>query len=428
MLRLRHIFSILFIILMVFLPIGKRPIVNYIDEIMTGLFIGLALLDCIINRRWKSYKFFWITFGIIWFYLAYTLLFQHYNKPSNILMDAFIEFKSIFAFAVIFGAGCTLSDLNKNFTKYVCATLATINSIVLLCGYHAQTMVSGHPAESGMTQYLCVMLFLLISLDSNLRWNKRDMVLALIWLIIGLCCGRSKYYAEFVLTLFFLFIYRPGILRHFKLKHAILIISLCLIVIAVVWKKFSYYYITGNSDTFDPNVAASYARPVLYLTGWLLLIDFFPFGSGFASFATYASQSNYSTLYYEYNLDKIWGLSPSYPNFICDGYYPSLAQFGFVGLVLFVCFWRFIYNRIRIYIHLKNGEYINYFKISTLLILFILIECTSGTCFTNPSGFITMILLGMLCRQVVNLQGDVHDNHEGLFNELKHTETKRITI
>ena len=79
---------------------------------------------------------------------------------------------------------------------------------------------------------------------------------------------------------------------------------------------------------------------MLYVTGGQILLDYFPFGSGLASFASNASAVNYSTLYYDYGLDKVWGLSPSKTDFICDAYYPSLCQFGVVGVCLFIYLWK----------------------------------------------------------------------------------------
>ena len=155
----------------------------------------------------------------------------------------------------------------------------------------------------------------------------------------GLLCTRSKYYGCFVLASFFLYFYRPGITRKFKFKHALILILLGIIFVGVAWKKFNYYFITGGSDTFDPNKISSYARAALILTSFLILWDYFPFGSGFASFGSYPSSENYSTLYYEYNLDKVYGLSPDMPDFIMDTYYSTMAQYGVAGWFLFIYFW-----------------------------------------------------------------------------------------
>ena len=82
-------------------------------------------------------------------------------------------------------------------------------------------------------------------------------------------------------------------------------------------------------------VNASGARASLARYGFVTMLRFFSLGSGFATFGTDAAVTYYSTLYYEYGFDKVWGLSPAYPLFTHDNYWPAvMAQFGVVGLVL----------------------------------------------------------------------------------------------
>ena len=88
----------------------------------------------------------------------------------------------------------------------------------------------------------------------------------------------------------------------------------------------------------------------MYLHGFTILFDYFPFGSGLASFASFPSAENYSSLYYEYGLNNIGGLSPDMPDFICDAFYPTLAQFGIIGVILFITFWVYTYRFLRMMI------------------------------------------------------------------------------
>ena len=71
-----------------------------------------------------------------------------------------------------------------------------------------------------------------------------------------------------------------------------------------------------------------WSRPAMMLTSIQILYDYFPFGSGLASFGTFASAEYYSPTYAVYGLDHLWGLSKEMPTFICDAFYPELAQFG----------------------------------------------------------------------------------------------------
>ena len=118
-------------------------------------------------------------------------------------------------------------------------------------------------------------------------------------LSMGIWGFKAKYFATLVLSIFFMTLYKPGIMRHLNFKHFLIIVSILLLTAAVSWNKFQYYFLTGNSESFDPTVVESFARPVLYTTAGLILLDHFPFGTGLASFATSASQESYSGVYFE---------------------------------------------------------------------------------------------------------------------------------
>lgn len=79
------------------------------------------------------------------------------------------------------------------------------------------------------------------------------------------------------------------------------------------------------------------ARSLLMQAGVDIAFNCFPFGSGFASFATYMSGAYYSPLYYEYGLNSVWGLMPANPSFVSDSFWPAvIAQFGFFGTLLLI--------------------------------------------------------------------------------------------
>ena len=252
----------------------------------------------------------------------------------------------------------------------------------------------GHIAYCGITIFLNSIIFLFCNLDKDFNLPKFHKIIIIVALIAGLMCTRSKYYGEFILLMFMLFFYKPGMLRNLQLKHVIMIVVLFAIIILASWNKISFYFITGNSDTFDPDVFESYARPVLYITGGLIILDYFPFGSGLASFATYASSINYSDIYYEYGINNVWGLSPSFPDFICDAFYAELAQFGVVGIMLFIYFWYWVYQKFRPLT--KNDSFRYVFIVGAAALFFILVECTSGTFFIQTPGVIAMMIIGFV--------------------------------
>ena len=118
-------------------------------------------------------------------------------------------------------------------------------------------------------------------------------------------------------------------------------------------ESFFYFIegITGEAET------DTIARFVLYTTSIQILIDYFPFGCGFGSFATYASGLYYSHIYNQYGIENVWGISKSFYSFIADTYYPSLAQFGFVGIMLYITFWIYVFKKALIFFqHTKQAK------------------------------------------------------------------------
>ena len=118
--------------------------------------------------------------------------------------------------------------------------------------------------------------------------------------------------------------------KHIKLnfKNVMAILLLLTVIVAVAYKKIELYFIEGIATEVNGNEGEQdfLARFVLYATSFDILKDYFPFGSGLASFATHASGEYYSGIYEEYEIDTVWGLSKTYHKFIADTYYPSLAE------------------------------------------------------------------------------------------------------
>ncbi|QDY44779.1 hypothetical protein FK545_02350 [Planococcus glaciei] len=79
----------------------------------------------------------------------------------------------------------------------------------------------------------------------------------------------------------------------------------------------------------------------MYLTAYEIGLTNFPFGEGFGRFGGFVSKENYSPVYYEYGINDTYGLSPDYPAFMTDTYWPNIAgELGFIGvgivLVLYI--------------------------------------------------------------------------------------------
>lgn len=400
MIRLDRLCCWIFIISFLLL-IPSNQLLKYADELISVLFLGIALIDCVLNRNWKRYNLLWILVSIFSVYAIYSIICFNFNTPKYVLKDLIIEIKPYLPFIAIFAITPSFTEKDKYILKIIAEFNVIIAALILLSIYFIGDVILSpvlhHVMNAGTTIFVSTMVYFYCSIDKSGYIKRKDFVAIILFLISGLMCTRSKYYGEFVLAIFFIFIYRPGILKNFNIKHAALIISVIAIFVGVGWRKFEFYFIKGSSDIFDPNVVESFARPVLYVTSGFILCDYFPFGTGLASFASFPSAENYSQLYYEYNLDKIWGLSPTMPDFICDAYYPLLAQFGIVGVILFVYYWIYVYRYIKILLRSDSTLYKYTFCTGVLLICFLLIESIASTVITQNCGMMAMMLLGMIC-------------------------------
>lgn len=80
-------------------------------------------------------------------------------------------------------------------------------------------------------------------------------------------------------------------------------------------------------------------------------------------------------------------------DFICDIFYASFAQFGLVGIGLFIFFFVWIYQRLRLVLH--DESHILFF-IGILVVVYVMIENVGSTFFSQSGGLYTMMLLGAI--------------------------------
>ena len=89
--------------------------------------------------------------------------------------------------------------------------------------------------------------------------------------------------------------------------------------------KVAYYFSYGLTA----------ARPALYLVGLRIVRDFFPIGSGFGTFASSLSGEYYSSLYGNYGISGVMGLTQTDYSYMADVFWPYIyGQLGVLGLSL----------------------------------------------------------------------------------------------
>ena len=201
----------------------------------------------------------------------------------------------------------------------------------------------------------------------------------------------SKFYGFYALSTFvILYFENPNNLK-LNIKNISILTCTTAIIIFVAREKLMLYFGQGIMNEEE---GASIARFVLYATSLNIFIDYFPFGCGLGSFATHASGYYYSPIYAQYGIDQVWGISKNDWSFIADTYYPSLAQFGIIGVVLFISFWFYLLR--KSYKIFSETQETKVFALVLLITGYCLIENIADASFTSNRGFFMLMFLGLI--------------------------------
>jgi hypothetical protein len=349
---------------------------KYIDEILI-LLISVFFLFFRTNTGFKKEdKELFVFIGIILFYLVYSIIKSITILPA-ILSDLQQQIKPFLVFYCTYNLGTQFNKSQRKITVSICLVISAILGLVILSGNINVFFM--HPTNLASASIIVSYTYFFFS-----EREKRNIVIMFFILSLGLFSLRSKFYGEYVCTIAILFFIKSQI--KISIKSIIAGIILVSVVLFFAWSKFNFYFVEGISEDI--------ARPVLYKNAINILNDYFPLGSGFGTYGNEASRNYYSPLYFKYEMDNVWGLSPDMDRFVADTYYPTLSQFGYVGIVLFICFWKRVYNRVRNKLKV-DYDMISY-KMSLLIIIIVFIESVADTAIISNRGVGMMMLLAYI--------------------------------
>jgi hypothetical protein len=356
--------------------IDKKIVFSYIDEIIAGtLFIYFLI-------KKENNKEFFIFILIFFFYLIYSFYIQS-NVYVAIWTDFFIQMKPFVAFYCAYSVNLSLNNKNKHCIKYVCILLSIFLLIIGIAGIYSIEELMGHPSRYATALVILGILYFYCSAR-----KKKDIYIMFIILAVGLLSLRSKIFGLYAVALLIFYFIKNQKLK-FSIRTLLLVSISTAIVVFFAWEKISFYFITGTE------AKNMFARPLLYQNAYFILNDYFPFGSGLGSYATYASSVYYSPIYYKYGL--VYSPEIGNGHFISDTFYPALAQFGYIGVGLFLWFWYRIYKKTVLMYDITHD--INNYKICLVIIMFFLIESVADSTFTHNRGMMMLMLLAMFLNE-----------------------------
>ena len=353
---------------------------DWSDEILTVLllFYAMAKQHFLVKDKKRS-KEINIYIALMIFYLLYSLVIK-VTTPRGVMLDFLQQLRPYAVFYLTWMLAPQFSPKQKKYIKWI--MLLSFFGYLFAFKFKPEFVTPYGGAESaalGQIALCCAMVYYLFSKQTTKNRN-----IAILIMLLGLASGKSKYFGECVCFIALVMFVKSKI-NFTSVSTLLKLAALGAVVIFFTWTKFNAYYVEGFQEE-----AQAMARPATYETGMTIMFkDYIPFGSGLGSFGTAAAAKEYSPLYYKYNLNEIWGLDPTNPMFLADAFYPTLAEFGIVGLFFFLWFWKR-----RLWEANKIPNLI-YYRMALMCILALALESTADSSYLSGKGMGYFMILAL---------------------------------
>lgn len=186
--------------------------------------------------------------------------------------------------------------------------------------------------------YNACAIFLTIQLmdiyfNGNSKWKERFLLITCILMVSTLRTRAFVYAAVFLFGYYFIMKKKKIHFKWWQIGVA------AVLVVALSYGQLRYYFIDNDTQ----------ARFVLLKYGIQTAINYFPLGSGFATYGTNPAKTYWSSLYNSYGFSNYYGLGKVNTAYLTDTYWPAImAELGFIGAilmaVLIITMFRFIHK------------------------------------------------------------------------------------
>lgn len=224
-------------------------------------------------------------------------------------------------------------------------------------------------------QTVSMMFYYIVVEFHRINNIKIPFILNLLYIILILSCLKGP------AILFVLFYY--GFLGMSKVNKVIRVLLLSLIIILSIFiSSFQIKNYLMNQSS---------ARYILTKYSFVTANNYFPFGSGFATYGSDMAAKNYSPLYIEYGFNHYYGMNIYDHAFLNDNFWQMcVAQFGWIFGLLYICAFYSIINNKR---NIKDFKENAFFK---AMLLQYLIHGIGSAILSDRAGVLGFLILGMM--------------------------------
>lgn len=357
------------------------PVFNYLDECI-AILCSIIIIYNIMKYK-KIPKMIILMILICFIGLSGNIIYNYQEEKIAILKEILAFSKIIIVFVAIYYY--KKNFCNKNLSLSIIISKIYI-TIIFICGIVSLKNDIGlsYDLRNGILSYkffyshptylVYAIILMLVVLVANCKMSKANLFFQIEGLIVLFLTQRDKAFGFIVLYIcVMLLINFP---QKMKLWH--IIMAFCGMLYISYDKILDYL-----NYSWSP-------RWALYMNGLKIMKDTFPFGSGFATFASSLSGEYYSLVYNLYDMSGRPGVSPDNYINLGDAQWPYYyAQFGILGLLIFIYI---LYSILKKTKELYSSSKMK-LKALYLLLGYLFIASLVENVFTNESGVTAIVVL-----------------------------------
>jgi hypothetical protein len=317
-------------------PIAITLKLDYYDEIVVSLLTLLFLFKS--NKQIKKNDKIVFCLLIVSYLIGFLSNIESklIKRVDSVFIDAFVIYKPLLAFLTVrylidddthIQVIKKLQVWSKLFI-IIGSVLAIVSQVVNIgmtatevrFGIKAFIFLYDTPTVFGI---LTVMTIIVLSYS-----NKTGIVYYILGFVSLILTTKGVFYS-FLIFSFAIFLFN----RRKMIKKRSLIVLALLLVSGSLFQIETYF-----KDLTSP-------RMVFFSYSFKIANDYYPLGSGFATYGSEEAKKHYSELYKKYGFNAFWGMSEDENQFLNDNYWAMIiGQLGYIGFILFIIILYLIFN------------------------------------------------------------------------------------